>query len=93
MDEKIMHEVRYTIEDAKKRTSDGREVLKRVDKYFDLPDLNIIWGLVAATRLILWLIKFIFPPIQVRYTQTWLKRTAPDRPNLFVKTGVSYDRD
>ena len=50
MDEKIMHEVRYTIEDAKKRTSDGREVLKRVDKYFDLPDLNIIWGLVAATR-------------------------------------------
>jgi hypothetical protein len=50
MDEKIMNEVRNTIEDVKKRTSDGREVLRRVDKYFDLPDLNIIWGLVAATR-------------------------------------------
>jgi hypothetical protein len=50
MDERIMHEVRYTIEDAKKRTSEGRDVLERVDQYFDLPDLNIIWGLVAATR-------------------------------------------
>ncbi len=50
MDEKIMNEVLYTIEDVKKRTSEGREVLERVDKYFDLPDLNIIWGLVAATR-------------------------------------------
>jgi hypothetical protein len=45
-----MFEVRYTIDDIKKRSSASDKVLLRVDKYFDLPDLNVIWGLVAATR-------------------------------------------
>ena len=52
MEEKIIYEVCCTIEDIKSNISGGTEVLDRVDKYFDLPDLNVIWGLVAATRYI-----------------------------------------
>ena len=49
MEEKIMSEVGHTIEDIRIRMEDRGE-LKDVDKYFDLPDLNVIWGLVAAIR-------------------------------------------
>ena len=50
MNDKIMIEVRSTIEDIKKRTSGGKKILPKVDNYFDLPDLNVIWGLIAGTR-------------------------------------------
>ena len=50
MNDKIMIEVRSTIEDIKKRTLSGEKFLTKVDSYFDLPDLNVIWGLVAGTR-------------------------------------------
>ena len=50
MNDKIMIEVRSTIEDIKKRTLGGKKILPKVDNYFDLPDLNVIWGLIAGTR-------------------------------------------
>ena len=45
-----MNEVEHTIEDMKMKSLEGQIVLQRLDKYFDLPDLNVIWELVAATR-------------------------------------------
>ena len=53
MEDRILSEIRFTIEDMKEKTSDGDKILTRVDKYFDLPDLNVIWELVAATRSVL----------------------------------------
>ena len=50
MEERILNEVRFTIEDMKEKTSGGEKILTRVDKYFYLPALNVIWELVAATR-------------------------------------------
>lgn len=53
MEERILNEIRYTIDDMKEKTSGGQKILTRVDKYFDLPDLNVIWELVAATRSVI----------------------------------------
>ena len=60
MDQKVLNEVLYTIEDIKQKMAQGKATssssdsksgkLKRVDLYFDLPDLNVMWGLVAAKR-------------------------------------------
>ena len=50
MEERILNEIRFTIDDMKEKTSGGEKILTRVDKYFDLPDLNVIWELVAGTR-------------------------------------------
>jgi hypothetical protein len=60
MNDKIMNEVRSTIEDIKKRTLGGDKILCKVDSYFDLPDLNVIWGLLAGTRQFLTLLFRIF---------------------------------
>lgn len=49
MDAKILQEVVHAIEDIKTRIS-GTQRLTKMDQYFDLPDLNIIWGLVAGIR-------------------------------------------
>ena len=49
MDSKILDEVVYTIEDLKKKVQ-NQEKLESVDTYFDLPDLNVIWELVAGIR-------------------------------------------
>nr|WAQ80662.1 methyl farnesoate epoxidase/farnesoate epoxidase [Tigriopus japonicus] len=49
MDAKILQEVVHAIEDIKNRIS-GTQRLTKMDQYFDLPDLNIIWGLVAGIR-------------------------------------------
>ena len=50
MEDRVMNEVEHTIEDMKMKSLEGQIVLQRLDKYFDLPDLNVIWELVAATR-------------------------------------------
>ncbi len=51
MDWKILQEVIHTIEDLNRRLANrSSAVLRCVDTYFDLPDLNIIWELVAAKR-------------------------------------------
>ena len=51
MDAKILEEVLFTIEDLRSKIRDKKEGrLQKVDEYFDLPDLNIIWGLVAGIR-------------------------------------------
>ncbi len=47
---KILTEIDFTIEDIKKRTKNGTLPLYDLNKYFDLPDLNVIWGLVAGFR-------------------------------------------
>lgn len=49
MDAKIMQEVIVTIEDIKERMKSSGK-LDAVDCYFDLPNLNIIWELVAGIR-------------------------------------------
>jgi len=50
METKILNEIDFTIEDIRKRTCNGVLPLEDIDKYFDLPDLNVIWGLVAGFR-------------------------------------------
>ena len=53
MDQKIMQEVLCVIEDLKNKLEEKERSgtrLESVDTYFDLPDLNVIWGLVAAIR-------------------------------------------
>jgi len=52
MDAKIMQEVLVVIEDLNQRI-DSQGKLDSVDTYFDLPDLNVIWELVAGIRYIL----------------------------------------
>ncbi len=55
MDLKIMQEVRHVIDDLNdridRRNSNSEEgILESVDEFFDLPDLNVIWELVAGIR-------------------------------------------
>ena len=52
MDMKVLEEVRIVIDDLNKKLGgrNNKAVLKNVDTYFDLPDLNVIWGLVAGIR-------------------------------------------
>ena len=47
-----MEEVNIVIEDLKKKLSksSGEGELAAVNTYFDSPDLNIIWELVAGIR-------------------------------------------
>ena len=48
-----MQEVVYTIEDLRMKIAVEKEALLRgVETYFDLPDLNIIWELVAGIRYV-----------------------------------------
>jgi len=49
MDAKIMQEVVAVIEDLNAKI-DKIGKLESVDTYFDLPDLNVIWELVAGIR-------------------------------------------
>ena len=44
-----MQEVIHTIEDINK-IIDELSLMKSADTYFDLPDLNVIWELVAGIR-------------------------------------------
>lgn len=51
MEPKVMQEVVHTIEDIKNRIAKNKNnLLTKVDMYFDLPDLNVIWELVAGIR-------------------------------------------
>ena len=46
-----MQEVLIVIEDLRNKIEkEKKKTLDKVDTYFDLPDLNVIWGLVAAIR-------------------------------------------
>jgi hypothetical protein len=42
MEEKIMEEIRFTIEDMKERSEEGKLLLCGLDKYFDLVFINVI---------------------------------------------------
>ncbi len=42
MEERIMEEIRFTIEDMKERSEEGKLLLCGLDKYFDLVSSNII---------------------------------------------------
>lgn len=51
MEDKILNEVRHTIEHIKRlltQTTDN--VIPQANKLFEVPNLNVIWGLVAALR-------------------------------------------
>lgn len=65
MEPRIMEEVKQVVEDLRtsierRRAEDNNNndyggnsssfELESVDRFFDMPDLNIIWGLVAAKR-------------------------------------------
>ena len=51
MDAKILQEVIHTIEDLKTKIADKQVVtLPKADQYWDLPNLNVIWELVASIR-------------------------------------------
>ena len=49
MDHKILQEVLHVIDDLNSKIEGGKK-LENVDTYFDLPDLNVIWELVAGIR-------------------------------------------
>ncbi len=60
MDLKIMQEVQHVIEDLNEKidaSDDSISVLNSVDTFFDLPDLNVIWELVAGIRYYMYIVQ------------------------------------
>ncbi len=51
MEEKIMEEIRFTIEDMKERSEEGKLLLCGLDKYFDLVSSNIIKLFLCLDRV------------------------------------------
>nr|AKH03505.1 cytochrome P450 3038C1 [Paracyclopina nana] len=51
LEEKIQREVYHTIQDLRERIArDKMRVLAKTGTYFEVPNLNVIWGLVGASR-------------------------------------------
>ena len=51
MEEKILQEMHHTLQHIKTMIGNNDEaLLSKADRFFEVPNLNVIWALVAAIR-------------------------------------------